>query len=171
MNLTVDPGVNAMGFAHWDDRTWARATIALPTAAYVIEPATAHPEWYRRIADIVEQLDARVAGHLVNGVWCEMPILFRGAVGHAAAARGDLCHLAFAVGTIARWAACRQADFFPVPVNEWIGQLPKEVMHRRVRNFLLNDHTPSAVDRLLGSEPSHHWDAIGVGLHAQDFWK
>ena len=58
----------------------------------------------------------------------------------------------------------------PVPVNEWIGQLPKPVMHRRVRSTLERCADAEEVEALMG-KPSHHWDAVGVGLFVQGYFK
>lgn len=170
MILTVDPGVNAAGFALWyGPPHWATTEIHLPAMAFVLRAAAGLDDWTLRIADIMEQLDAILAGHLVTAVWSEFPILFGGAGGHAASRRGDTYHLAAAVGSIGEWARQRQATFHAVDVNAWIGQLPKPVMQSRVEQLLLRHNRPQSVKRLL-QEPSHHWDAIGVGLHAQGFW-
>jgi hypothetical protein len=170
MILSVDPGVNEAGFALWVEQAWyERSRPALPGETFVLKRRSRDTTFYRRVEGILNQLDVRLRGIEITGLYTEFPIMFSGAVGYAVARRGDLTHLAFAVGMFAEWARGRVARFICYPVNEWIGQLPKDVMHQRVRSILLRYYRPRDVDSVL-QRPSHHWDAVGIGLYAQGFF-
>lgn len=170
MILSVDPGVNEAGFAVWAEKAWyERSRPALPVQAFVLRCRTDEKAFYERVEDILDQLDVRLRGVKITRLYTEFPVLFGGAVGQAVARRGDLTHLAFSVGMIAEWARGQSARFICYPVYEWIGQLPKDVMHTRVRNTLLRYYRPREVDSVL-QRPSHHWDAVGIGLYAQGFF-
>ncbi len=166
MILTVDPGINAAGFAFWDEAEFK--TRCLPAHVFTLK-AELGGEWHDRLQDLLKKLDTWMDKRLTRpptAVFCEMPVLFAGSVGHAVARRGGLTELAAAAGafmTVGKYG-------YPVPVNEWIGQLPKEVMHRRVRSTLEMAASASEVQSLMGS-PTHHWDAVGVGLYVQGYFK
>ncbi len=173
MIVSIDPGVNAMGVARWGSAAWRDKAVHLPMSATVFT-ANKKREWDDRIAHLLYEMEGWLSfkpGIGIEEVYCEMPVLFAGSVGHAAARRGDLTHLGFAVGAIAHWAWSIHARFYPVLVNDWIGQLPSEIKYNRIRNTLLAASAKKTVDKLLGPKPSHHWDAIGVGLYKQGKWR
>lgn len=98
----------------------------------------------------------------LNAAYIEWPSFFASAVGHAAAARGDLVKLTFGAGFVCgqlrREFGCL---IEPIPVNDWKGQLPKSVVIGRIRKILGKDAC-----RKLGIK-SHAWDAVGIGLYAK----
>lgn len=177
MILTIDPGINAMGVACWDKQYFGTIPkLPMWAASFELTKDVKEGEpWDQRIEYLVDTLRKHLKqiGWATTGIWCEMPVLFAGAGGHAAARRGDLTHLAFAVGRLCGFAAELKADYFKtVEVQEWIGQLPKDLTHKRVRDCLNVIDTDSArVDYILGKKASHHWDAIGLGLYAQGMWR
>ena len=70
----------------------------------------------------------------------------------AATASGDLFYLAHLIGNIECAFFSRVKDIRLPSVGEWKGQLPKEVVRKRV-------------ERITGiSPPEHACDAVGIGL-------
>ena len=76
------------------------------------------------------------------------------------AARGDLVKLSIFVGMLcyrARLLVGPENVFF-VPVNQWKGQLSKELVELRIKKFY-------ASRNFHAKFTSHEWDAVGIGLH------
>lgn len=177
--LTIDPGVNNLGIAVWRAvsmyNAWASRSHRnrmLPELldAFTIDASIANLPWSERVANLVEQLDETLVEReaRVVSVSVEFPVLFRGAVGHSAAARGDAFHLAYCCGMLGELGRRLDADVQMYPVNEWIGQLPKLQTHDRVQR-LCRAFVPSA-ERFVRGKGTHHWDAVGLGFFVMGMW-
>ncbi len=166
MILSVDPGLNAIGWAWW----YARPRLEKPLLAGVISvPAkmikkTAET-WHDRIGNILYYLDHRLDtdAEKMTRLVVEWPEFRDGAVGRAAAARGNLTQLAFCCGALYTVAVAKGATFELLAVSKWKGQLPKEVVEKRIKRAI------GDCDQEGSPFKSHAWDAVGIGLVAKGY--
>lgn len=151
--LTVDSGVRAMGVCAWEERTWRDWAIG-PVDAQVFK--SVRPGWPEAIRDVIKQIERQYRRFEITRVYAEEPHVFTGGKGYAAAASGDLIHLAASVGALLIYAQVVGANFRPVLVRDWIGNLPKDVIRKRISKAFF--------DIRLSKNQSHDWDACGIGM-------
>lgn len=97
---------------------------------------------------------------------CEFPQVFTGAAGIAAAGKSDVLNIAFSVGFHAAIAAAvdGEREFVPVPVNQWKGNMSKDLTLHRVKRILNQlGHSKKIITKC--ERVSHAADAVGIGLH------
>lgn len=151
--FSLDPGLGGTGWAYWGEGRLQEVGIVHDKAKDDTLAA--------RCGGIVGQLQGRMpSASTAFGpvtLFIEMPQAMSNAKGLAAQA-GSVYKLAFLVGYIA--SAFHKYDVITVTPMEWKGQLPKDVVQRRII-------------RILGVRPcvklnirSHAWDAVGLGLWA-----
>ena len=161
--VSVDPGVNALGWALWDTSEWFE--LVAPLSCGVIQCGRRRlMDWEEKVRALSKQFVCDVwSQHSLARLDVEMPEHRSGPVGAAAAGRGDVAALAFAVGVLAQMAYADGAAFMPWPVSRWKGQLPKDVVERRIERAIgLRACDDSKI-------MSHAVDAVGVGLVAKGF--
>lgn len=164
--LSIDPGLDGTGLAWWRWEGWKEPEG--PFNCENLYGATREPEignWLVRGQVIASKLRVRIStpNLKVMHIYCEYPKFMDNASGHMVARKGDLLKLTTLVGVFAEMAWERRIPFTLVPVNDWMGQLPFEVMQRR-----LIDRIPDVVKL---NPKSHSWSAIGIGLHSKGFFK
>lgn len=161
--IAIDVGVNGMGWARWEGARRDRS-LRPPDTCGIFEIEN---KWLREPfevrADMV-MMNLMITGYSFGGApWTqvmEWPEFRAGsAVGHAAASTDSLSMLAFMCGQHCRQGLLFQCENVLVPVSEWKGQLPKDVVERRLR-AAIGGEARSGVDI-----ESHAWDAVGIGLH------
>ena len=162
--LSVDPGLNGTGIAVWyGGGFWLNTKMPAPISVEVISIPTVvkkQPlEWYER-ADLYMN---RLVPYLANAdeLWVEFPLFFDDAGGHMVAKKGDLAKLTAYVGMLMNQCTHYGVAYHLFTPNEWKGQMPKDLVERRLKTFL----GQAACDRL--DIKSHGWDAVGIGLHAR----
>ncbi len=153
---TLDPGIHATGWAGW--RWLDRMGNAAEEPDYF--GVNKIPQKIK-FEDSCRRQCAWLRGHLAQlktrHVVIEFPELWSGsAVSHAAATRGDLFKLTFLVGRYAEVCEQRGATCTLVTPMEWKGQMPKEVIDRRIKIAIEQEY------------PEHASDAVGIGLAIQD---
>lgn len=97
-------------------------------------------------------------------MYVEFPQRFDGSTKGIAAQQGStLFKLAHLIGAYCGVCSALNIRWSVVTVNEWKGQLPKDVVCRRlIRMFAQCGHT------LVESAYNHDvWDAIGIGVYKQ----
>lgn len=156
-----------MGLAMW---RWAepyRGKLEPPLTAWVEElPAKLRvdPDWHRKIEALLAAVRTKLAQKLgplnPRAFFVEWPQIRSGAVGHAAAVRGDVSALAYCCGAMCEMmrALGPRTECALLPVSEWKGQLPKAVVNKRIARAIGTE------DKCGESFDSHAWDAVGVGL-------
>ena len=154
--LTLDPGVHATGWAGWDELERFGGITYEPD----YHGASKIPKKIK-FEDSCRRQCAWLRGHLAQlktrHVVIEFPELWSGsAISHAAGIKGDLFKLTFLVGRYAEVCERTGATCTLVTPMEWKGQMPKEVIDKRI---LL------AINRKF---PDHVSDAVGIGLAIQD---
>ena len=141
MKLTIDPGLSGTGWAYWD-RNWKLIRHG------VIKPPAKHT-WEQKMQFIIQILESHVYELGLNQAYVEFPSFFQSTGGQVTARSGALVKLSSLVGAIMFTFSAK-----PVRVNEWKGQLPKEIIIKRIKRILPNVKAKS-----------HDWDAIGIGLY------
>lgn len=144
MYLSIDPGLAGTGWAVWNKTgRLKKHGVLTPKASAVSKKAFLARELCN-IAQVEKVVEA----------WIEYPAKFGGVKGNMVANRGDLVKLAELVGYIE--AALNMLDITvePIPVMKWKGQLPKDIVIKRILRIL-----PDCKAK------SHDWDAIGIGLY------
>ena len=153
--LCIDPGIGGTGVAVFRSITKAKSREdAIPPQYTEVFRGASDSSW----DDQVYHIGSAVAG--ISEFWkvrhtiMEFPGLWNTGVSHASAASGDLFKLTFLCGVIAQ--AVHGYKPILVSPQQWKGQLPKDVVMRRIGlcfpTLELKDHMA---------------DAVGMGLWAQ----
>ena len=169
VRVSIDVGLNALGFAVWRNSSWAR--LEAPLWADVIsvpgklKEATARGvEWIRRLVYLTCRLEQDVLSeYTLQTMYMEWPQFHGTAVGLAVAARGNLSQLACAAGFHAWQAESLGAEAVLVPVSTWKGMLKKDIVEVRIHRAIGN------VDARNHEFKSHAVDAVGIGLVMKGF--
>ena len=166
--IAIDPGLTGTGWALWH----AESDSLLPKEAHLpIACGTCRAPKEGSLAQRSEALWVKLFEQLTDKksylpfgwrsdptfVFIEIPQHFGSSARGIAAQSGGIYDLTFLVGYLAaKFVGCSVITFTP---NEWKGQLPKDVVERRVRRII--------GDRFDGlGVKSHAVDAVGLGLFA-----
>lgn len=156
----IDPGLGGTGWAEWADGR------RRPTRCGVIPGVRDQGHLASRCNVIAVNLKKIVkkGGGLDASVhvYIEMPQYMASAAG-LAAQKSSVYKLTFLVGYLA--CILWPCEIFEVNPQAWKGQLPKDVVAQRVRQYIGND---ACVDLDI---KTHAWDAVGLGLWANGVWR
>ena len=141
MMFTIDPGISGTGWALWDDEGKLKFSgVITPPARF---------KWEDKCQIVIKQLMTKWRG--AREVYVEFPAMMGGGRGVVTASSGALVKLTILVGMIMNEFSAK-----PITVASWKGQLPKEIVEKRVKELL-----PKCKAK------SHAIDAIGIGLYIQ----
>lgn len=143
-NLTIDPGLSGTGYAVWDE-DWNLLSNGVVNGGN-------KKKGYQIISELSKKLKDYT--FYIAKVFIELPAKFSGAKGEMVANQGGLVKLSMFAGSLEQKFLDMGYDVVMVPVIKWKGQLPKEVVIKRIKRLL-----PKA------QATSHDWDAIGIGLY------
>lgn len=161
--LSIDPGVNAVGWALWDYDKWEH--FEAPLCVGVTKPRIGSIDPFEKMTAVLRRMNAAFDLGALKLVVCEWAQFRAGsAVGHSAAVRDDYGHLCHNHGMFHWWALSKNAQFKPAPVSIWKGNLPKQIVEERITRGL-----GSCLARDGTRITSHAWDAVGIGLWAKGF--
>lgn len=153
--LTVDPGITATGYAFWE--SIARPGPIRPSAFGVQLGTSRRRTWEDRAGALCAWFSALLQHYKPNYVVIEFPELWSAsAKSFASSSTGDLFKLTYLVGgfgEIVRQVTMRNPLL--VTPQQWKGQLPKDVVKKRIKEMLQTDY------------PNHTADAVGIGLRIQ----
>ena len=149
--IFVDPGLGGTG--------WASFPIpgGAPNCFGVLRGGKG--PWETQAHDICQGFIGVLNALRPKAVVMEFPTLWSGDMkSFTSASRGDLFKLSYLIGGLAEaaWECCPQHPKLITP-QEWKGQLPKEVVIKRILR-----EWPD-----LEKIPNHAADAVGMGLAAQ----
>lgn len=158
--LAIDPGLNSLGYAYWSaDQTDEQPpqTVGLLHAPRKLDLPT-RSRWLGKQLNemtLAASTKNQIAGNRVTLLECvsEYPAFF-GGQSVRGWAKGDLQKLCFLVGVLV--GTFRWCPFKIVTPGEWKGQLPKDVVIRRLQNKF----GPGATQEW----EKDSWDAVGIGL-------
>jgi hypothetical protein len=159
VRVSIDPGSTGTGIALWREEEWD--ALVPPIEVRNFMPAPINEHWREKTFGIVARMQKDLAKYDVRHAYFEQPEFFDTAGGHMAAKTGDLIKLTFFFGACAYAVEQLGIPMTFYPVHEWKGQLPKNIVTRRIIGRI------PTVNRL--KPQSHSWDAIGIGLHAKGF--
>lgn len=151
--ITVDPGLGGTGYAVFN----SEGPGAVPPADFGVLHAR-RGDWRARAHSLRRAFWAECQVHVpIQRIVIEFPELFASsAKSTASASKGNLFQLTYLVGLLGAVAA----DYTGEPPElitprQWKGQLPKEVVIRRMLRAYGHEYS------------SHAADAVGIGLHLQ----
>lgn len=153
--LCIDPGVKNLGYAFWPEiKRGSKARTRAPSTSGLVT-APSFPAWEDAVHESqASWLVSFIQVHQVEHVVIEFAEMWgNSARSLQAAKKGDLFRLAYLVGALGE-AAYALCDRKPVIVRPtvWKGDMPKDVMKRRVRRALHRKYK------------EHEYDAVAIGL-------
>lgn len=151
--LAIDPGLTGTGLVVWDHDTksieWMRT----------IKPVG--KSWESKAREIFDRTESFIINSVPNmkRIFLEVPQYHGSFGGVTTAASGALVKLSFAAA--ACYFACARLGFVPTLVTPtlWKGQLPKRVIHARIRRKVKN---------IPFDATEHSLDALGLALYAAE---
>lgn len=157
MNLiAVDAGLKSAGWAIFD-------SSILPTASGLVHPRRDYKDEdvVTRAIDVGQQLGMIAKEHGAREGIIEMPVFY----GQGDKNAGSIFKLCVCIGAIAASLNENGVAVETVDVPDWKGQLPKEVVIKRIKAIL-----PDYVLADLNLEKDM-WDAVGIGLWKRGHFK
>lgn len=139
MRISIDPGIGGSGWAIWDMK-WNLLDYG------VLELKGG--DEFDKLKYITNNLKDICKKTNVKYVYIEYPQVFQTNI----ALSGALTKLAYGVGVIAGSLFPRKVEL--IRVLDWKGNLPKEVVIKRIKQRMPDIKADS-----------HAWDAIGIGLY------
>jgi len=158
--ISVDTGINALGYALWRDNKELECPIE---AGIVKVPNKIIKElWELKIEYLLNEFGELLSFNPnTKLIVLEWPNIRSGAVGRAAS--DDVLHLGYAVGYHVHQARERGINTLLAPVVNWKGNLSKEIVATRIQKAIGNR------DQKGNEFKSHAYDAVGIGLWAKGF--
>lgn len=139
--ITLDPGIAGSGFAVW------KKGEKYPVLNFPIKLKDR-----KAYGDLLAEL---IDEHKAEVVLIEKPAFQSSEKGQMVLRKGDLVELVLFVGFMDAVVILSGKESILVEVPTWKGQLPKDVVNRRIARYW-----PDVKAK------SHDWDAIGIGLWA-----
>jgi hypothetical protein len=164
--LAIDPGLNSLGWAYWyplsrkgmiPDATGllhAPRRLSLTERARYLAIALEKEAMHPTMCGVHH---SRLCGCFGRFIIADFDIVSEYPAYHGRVKgwdSGDLQKLVFLVGVIAGYF--HKAMFTPVTPADWKGQLPKDVVIRRLEKKLGKEYTKNYEKDI--------WDAVGIGL-------
>ena len=142
--MCVDPGNNGTGIAIWNE--FKKENLPVHVKSY---SRKTFDDYMVLLAELIKEYD-------VEKVYIEQAAYHgTGSVkGQAAAAKGDLIKLAELIGGFRAICYLSESYVELVPVIKWKGQLPKEVVKKRILKVWEGC-----------TATNHDWDAVGIGFY------
>lgn len=160
--LTIDPGIGSTGWAYWDTSSLEPRATGIIKTSPAVWSLHAKAQGVSLVHDVLSVNRKRRSMQ----IFCEFPSFFAGNSGGMAASQsGSIQKLAYLVGV---YSAMMTAEFptsvfTPILVRDWKGQLPKEVVIRRIKS-ILGEHACKQFQKDI-------WDAVGIGLAIKGVFK
>ena len=145
-SITIDPGISGTGYAIWNQK-WN-----LLLAGGIYEPRVHN--WMSKGRAIAVGIFRICKKYRVNKVYIEFPRFMQSIGGQVTAKSGALVKLCWMVGFLSAVLMDKKQEL--IEVNKWKGNLPKDIVEKRVRRIL---------PKLSKNLKSHTVDAIGIGLY------
>ncbi len=146
--ISVDAGLHSAG--------WAVFEGILPINAGLVHPRSEYKddELVTRAIDVGQQIGVLAREHGAREAVIEMPVYY----GQGDRNAGSIFKLCVCIGAIAASLNELGVEVSSVDVPDWKGQLPKDVVIKRIRailpDYVIEDLKPV----------KDMWDAIGIGL-------
>ena len=130
--IAIDPSTTKVGVAFGEIRKPFKPKHLKYSAPVALDRTD---DFVQRTAALVEVVEGLRKFHLGPGSLCviEMPQVWASPKGIRAATSGALEKLFFAVGALWTWGRHAGLETHLVPVSQWKGQLPKQLICDRLR--------------------------------------
>lgn len=158
--LSIDPGLSGTGVAVWAYEEWEK--LVPPVLTKNIYETKGLNHLSVRMDSLWEnlwkwKLEATACAQ-IEGVMIEQPKDFDSVKGQAAAKESSIVKLSMLIGYLTCGFVSKGIPVLYVGVNEWKGQLPKDLVKNRLQSTFPD----------LKCE-SHSWDAVGIGLNRKGY--
>ena len=165
VKISIDPGIWGFGAAVWLRRYW-KLKVSIPIETYCID---VKPKNRTRVVSKTDVL-AKVQQILllwfdkydVEDMFVEKPLKRQVAI-------KESLDIEVMRGVIRGVTLPCQCNWHDVEVAHWKGQLPKDLVAERIATLYgLHDLD---ICKYLTRNYLHDWDAVGIGLYEQGFFK
>ncbi len=148
--MAIDPGISGTGVAFFNGKKLEGASNVY----------SKEKTWQEKALTITAAVETKMVEYSPQAIWIEFPEPMRGSSKTIASRdKGDTLKLACLVGMM---MAVSSPEMQLVKPSKWKGQLSKQIVEQRVREWLIG--RTSYVN--LVKIKSHSWDAIGIALWA-----
>lgn len=159
--LAKDPGISGTGLSIWEMKDWEK--LVPPIACTNIYAQPGIDEWWIKCSSIWNKIESFIqpyhsGGNRIILCFSELPKSFDSTYGQAAAKEGSIVKLSVFIGYCLYGFHRLEIPVSYVDVNDWKGQLSKDLVEKRV-DRLFPDLTIS----------SHSYDSVGIGLYSKGF--
>lgn len=161
--LSIDPGLNGTGCVLWLNGQPIAARVFHPLASQIKLDLSESDELVKRARNLANEIRfwaQRVIQYPLPRltVVIEFPEHHESLKGRTARVTGSIDRLTFLIGVMAGvWTSWAQWDIRMPRVRDWKGQLPKDVVTKR----MIKRYGVPLVVKL--NVRSHAWDALGIG--------
>lgn len=157
--MSIDPGFTGTGYAIWKRETFDKLEPPIASGSIVVRTDKL---WWIDASHAADTLISLCQRYCVYNVYAELPKFMETAgAGLSAARDGDLVKLTTLFGIIAgRLCDNRVRIFTPVPVQEWKGNMPKDICNQRILGRFNGTWKPV-------TKTTHEVDAVGIGLYVK----
>lgn len=158
MIISIDPGLHACGLAIFHEKTkqLVHAELVKNVTSKDLAELIFHMGW--RVQNALEDTGLEGLGHIYV---IELPQVYRGSLQKGDP--NDLVALGAVVGSILALCETDRPRVLYKP-REWKGQVPKDIMVKRIISKLSDDEKARAVLPRAKSLSHNVWDAVGIGL-------
>lgn len=169
--LTIDPGVYTLGACLFSEDEFLSSYCALPYKRLAIDrPRKERDSMGHQVSmkHLINRLRTWFDAYEITECYCEKPSVFGSARGWAS--KDHILQLEMFRGMLFNLCDEYHCLFHDVNVSTWKGQLPKHLVVQRIKDiyYAMEGRQQIAV---LSEDGSHDWDACGIGLHVQGFFK
>lgn len=164
--VAIDPSINSTGVAVFslDGSPLKSPTPPKPQSTNLWEGNHSNP-WKINCRGMATMFECLIDHYTkwndfkIGCVVCELPQFFDSGKGQVAASTGSLVKLSAVVGSFLAVAQLKlkNVPFKLVNVTTWKGQLPKDVLQRRIEKFYGEKYSRYHFRKDI-------WDAVGLGL-------
>ena len=151
--VAIDPGSGGTGYA------WGNTALPYPSEVGVV--SSSEKSWEKKAQEIVSETMSHISD-ACDVLAVEYPFIAGIGRAGASARRGDVIKLALLAGGIGFGFKGRTLW---VPVQDWKGQMSKDLSTSRTRKRLRTLGAPG-LDK-LENLADHAWDAVGIWMFVQ----
>lgn len=152
--MTIDPGISGTGIAFWDEKQFYDQRVDSVDKNYWIRPIKAFILSFKDQDKYIEALKKVANLNKVKIAFIEDASHMEGAKGHMVSSSGNLVTLAEFIGRMKEMFYREGINCQLIKVANWKGNLPKEVVWRRIKRVW-----PAC------TAESHALDAVGIGFY------
>ena len=156
--VSVDPGIDG-GWASWLGTEWKKELP--PEDTGLVRPRGKSKDWATRLDSSLDQWVELLREWRWEHMLIEWPKFMESGGGQTVARTDALVKLAATCGRIVQVFRGEDIPVTLVPVADWKGQLPKEVVNKRIVKRL--------GEAACEDFETHAWDAVGIGLWGKGF--